>query len=1020
MSAHSLHSQTFCQKTTSTTKSQKRLVQPIISLAKLTPPSLPRLVERPHLIEQIDQIRQRGTKVLWIQAAPGAGKTTLAASYLLTTKRRALWYQLNAGDADPATWFHYLTLGIEEAAPRFRKPMLALEPAYMADLPGFTRLFFEQLFSRLKSPGLLIFDNYHELPSDSPVQSLMIEAFRTVPPGVCCMVTSRQAPPPAFATLIADQSLVEFSASELSFDLSETRRLLALHHVNDASMSSDWAQQLHTHTQGWVAGVILLGTQRPSNPLTSSMSQAVSLKAGKTADHSVLIDYFVQEALTRLSPDVRMLLLKTAMFSSFSAQIAQRLTGLSQAGYELNKLARARYFVESRDGVFQYHPLFKQFLSQQAVLEFGHDSWRVLQSEAAELLVEDGWVEEGIRLFLESGQTRHVSRHLIEQAPSLMEQGRFQTLSHWIACLPAQECEREPYLLYWKGMSQVVHNPAESLQRFESVFSIFQTRGDVSGMLLAASGAIYAIDFTWTGFDRIDKWHSIIEALWDKNVASLSPDVQSSVIIAMMRSLFWRQPHRRILQSWLKRAEAFIQHYDRVSELTIIVHHILCCSRSFGSIQEAVQAITPVCKQLDQLALSLPTQVAWEISQTGISWVTGEFREAKIHFQRGSEYIHEVPVFRGPMIFNGLYAALHSQDFEHADTIVSNEYFTLQHMGLAFYAIGTFQQGWFHALRGNLKEAHDCAQESIVLAQQSKAQHFEAVAILGFATVLAAANRFEEVEKPLSEVESIADKIEHISLSYSCHVLRAYVLLKTRPFSDVIPVLTQAFNLGRQHDIFYTYESWLPSILAPLCAHAIEEDIEFDYVRQLIQAKKLTLDSTRAGTLNWPWPIRIQTLGSFQIITEAGPVTFARKAPLTPLRLLKLLISLGGGDISLTRLADDLWPDAEGDAAYRSILTNLARLRKLLGREDALRVRGGVLSINTCLCWVDSLAFEHMAKTALAASSVGNKIEARTLATRALSLYHAPFLAGEEALVEVEVTRMRLVTLHTQLMSAML
>ena len=179
------------------------------------------------------------------------------------------------------------------------------------------------------------------------------------------------------------------------------------------------------------------------------------------------------------------------------------------------------------------------------------------------------------------------------------------------------------------------------------------------------------------------------------------------------------------------------------------------------------------------------------------------------------------------------------------------------------------------------------------------------------------------------------------------------------------------------------------------------------------------LDAITAGTLNWPWPIRIQTLGSFHIITETGPVTFKRKAPLTPLRLLKLLISLGGQNISLTRLADDLWPDAEGDAAYRSILTNLARLRKLLGREDALRVQGGVLSLNTCLCWVDSLACEYMAKTALVASSAGNKTEARTLTTRALSLYQAPFLSAEEALVEVEVTRMRLNTLYTQLVSAM-
>ncbi len=994
---------------------RKHLAQPDISLAKLTPPSLPRLVERPHIIKQIDQIRDRGTKVLWIQAAPGAGKTTLAASYALTTKGPVLWYQLNGGDADPATWIHYLTVGIQAVASRFRKPMLALEPAYMADLPGFTRLFFEQLFGRLKSPGLLIFDNYHDLPSESPVQSLMVEAFRTVPPGTWCMVTSRQAPPPVLASLIADQSLVEFPAEALSFDLPETQRLLALHHTKEVSGSLDWARQLHAHTQGWIAGVILLGAKQPSAAFNSSTSQAVPLEVRESGDHSVLIDYFVQEALTRLTPDVRMLLLKTAVFPSFSTRMAHQLTGLSQAGYELNKLSRARYFVESRDGIFQYHPLFQQFLNQQAHTELGTPVWQSLQAQAAHLLEEEGWVEEAIQLFLESGSTADLSRLLIEQAPSLIEQGRFQTLFEWIARLSVEDCDREPYLLYWKGMSQVVHSPTESLQCFEMVFSTFHTRGDIKGMLLAASGAIYSIDFTWAEFDRLDKWQSIIQDLWDKSADGLPVHVQSTVIIAMMRSLFWRQPHRRIVQAWLKRAEAFIQHYDRVSELTIIVHHILCCARSFGSIHEAVHAIYPVNTQLDQLTLSVPNQVAWEISQTGTSWVMGEFGKAKIHFQRGLNSIHEVPVFQGPLIFNGLYAALHGQDLEQAETIVSNENFTRQYMGPAFYAIGTFQRGWFHALTGNMKEALVCAQESIVLAQQSKAQHFEAVAILGVATVLAAEDRFDEMEKPLSEVETIANEIEHVSLSYSCHILRAYVLLKTCSPSDTIPVLTKAFTLGRQHDMFFTYESWLPSILAPLCAQALEEGIEPDYVQQLIQAKQLTLDATTAASLNWPWPVRIQTLGPFRITTEAGPVTFGRKAPLMPLRLLKLLISLGGQNIPLTRLADNLWPDAEGDAAYRSILTNLARLRKLLGREDALRVQGGVLSLNTHLCWVDSLVYEHLVNTAVAASRAGDKEDAQILATQATKLYSAPFLSEEDTLVEVMITRARLADHHARL-----
>ncbi len=991
-----------------------------VSLAKLTPPSLPALVTRSRLTKQIEQARRRGAKVVWLQAPPGSGKTTLATSYIHTRKCPTLWYQLNSSDADPATWVHYLSMGIQQAAPRFRKSMPALEPAYMANLPEFIRRFFEELFMRLKSPGLLIFDNYHDLPIDSPVQGLMAEAFRTIPPGALCLVTSRLAPPPSFATFIADQTLVEFPADNLAFDLVETKQLLALHHPKNTKPEAEWTQQLHKQTQGWVAGMILLGTNRTAtHQPTASTLKALPHKAEFVGDHSILFDYFVQEALTHVSSDVRKLLLKTALFPAFTDQMAQKLTGLAIAGYELNKLSRARYFVENREGtqkVFQYHPLFKEFLRHQAAIEFGPDTWQALHGEAADLLLNEGWVEDAIELLLGNQQHKQVSQLLVQQAPKLIEQGRFQTLAEWLNRIPVQEYEREPYLRYWQGMSLLLQDPTTSLRCFQTAFQTFQQREDVCGMLLAASGAIYSIDFTWTHLDRIDEWLPIIDSTWDQHSDDLPPEVQSTVIIAMMRGLYWRQPHRTIVHAWIERAVAFIQQYDRFSELTILLHHIVCCSRSFGSIQEVLQSTNSTIQKVANAPLSPPNQLAWEISQTGVSWVTGAFQKAKVHYQRASDLLieHEVSVFRGPLLFNGLYAALHSQDLEHAETLLPAED-DAPCIGPVFYAIGMFQKGWFYALKGETDKALNYAQQSIVLAQQPKGRHFEAVATLGLAMVLADTGRFEDVEQPLSEVEAVAQALDHVSLNYSCHLLRAYVLLETSTRQQALPFLKHACQLGQEHDIFYTYESWLPRILTPLCALAVEEDIELDYVRQLIRDKHLTLDAKTANTLAWPWPIRIQTLGTFLITTDEGPVVFGRKAPLMPLRLLQLLISLGGQTISLTRLSDALWPDADGDAAYRSILTTLTRVRKILGREDALIVQGGLLSINTHLCWVDSLAFEHLVSRALLDFENHNAKRARESSLLAQRVYEGPFLPAIDEVLDVSRKREQLQTLSQKL-----
>jgi hypothetical protein len=42
------------------------------------------------------------------RTAGGAGKSTLAATYLEEAQLSGVWYQLDAGDSDPATFFYYL------------------------------------------------------------------------------------------------------------------------------------------------------------------------------------------------------------------------------------------------------------------------------------------------------------------------------------------------------------------------------------------------------------------------------------------------------------------------------------------------------------------------------------------------------------------------------------------------------------------------------------------------------------------------------------------------------------------------------------------------------------------------------------------------------------------------------------------------------------------------------------------------------------------------------------------------
>jgi len=80
---------------------------------------------------------------------------------------------------------------------------------------------------------------------------------------------------------------------------------------------------------------------------------------------------------------------------------------------------------------------------------------------------------------------------------------------------------------------------------------------------------------------------------------------------------------------------------------------------------------------------------------------------------------------------------------------------------------------------------------------------------------------------------------------------------------------------------------------------------------------------------DWPWPVKIYTLGRFSLVIEDVAVAFARKALKKPIALLKFIVAAGDRPAPITRALDALWPD-EGDAAQKSFKITLHRLRKLL------------------------------------------------------------------------------------------
>jgi DNA-binding SARP family transcriptional activator len=225
-------------------------------------------------------------------------------------------------------------------------------------------------------------------------------------------------------------------------------------------------------------------------------------------------------------------------------------------------------------------------------------------------------------------------------------------------------------------------------------------------------------------------------------------------------------------------------------------------------------------------------------------------------------------------------------------------------------------------------------------------------------------------------------------LEFVCLMLEAQISLDQSQ-EEGISLLSKAMAIGSRYGIV-SFLWWLPDVMTQLCLKALEAGIEVDYVRHLILRRRLYAKEPPLHLENWPWPLKIYTMGRFLLVIDGKPVIFSGKVQEKPLALLKTIIAMGGREVDEKKLFDLLWPTSDGDAAYRSYATNLHRLRKLLGHDQALLVQGGRVTLNSKVVWTDALAFDEIISARRLTGQPDRIME------KAMALYAGHFLNEED------------------------
>jgi len=947
-----------------------QLVQPEITgrqekdsrLAKFSPPRRGnRVLVRDRILLKVEDYLSRGH--LWLGGPPGAGKTILAAGVADQWNGPFCWYVFDQLDTDPVSFFSTFPFAFGSIVSRNSLASLPVfHPEAMSDILRFARKFFRSLFSTLPEHCLVVLDDLHEIPVDSPLHDILAICLEELETDCVAFLLSRKVPPPSFIRLKVNGLIRIFDAEQLCFTRREIEKVAVLHGIVVAD-KENCVQYLATNSAGWAAGLTLL--------LEEFSHGRCGSRADQDLDHQELFDYFAGVIFAGLRNSEKEILIGASLLPEIRPATLDQMLGRTSTRTYFQKLSRNSFFTYSLDSsstMFRFHPLFRAFLSVQAAVFFAPAVLSRLQRKAVDILVSEQRVDEAVDLLLNAKKWHVVSGLIKKIGMRMLQDGLFATLSRWQKALPRTIIDRDPWLLYFFGNAAMAYAPNNAIKILEKSVSLFHKEDDRLGALLSCSSLTNAIINHLCDLSLLDPWLDFLEDHLDPQDFPKENTFENVCIAnAIFRGMVLRRPSHPELEQWLDVVlrmggmhPAIITHYlwtGRFSRARSALDHIYAHQNRVGSKLQlsAIQAMEAQyylimnqpkeCVQVIDKALAM-------IEETGI-------RVWKVHF-----------------LILGAGCCLNA-----GETGQGRKY--LQAVEKHIDQARLLERSYYHVVktleslqRADLVNADHHSRTALDMATTIGMPSYDTWCWYGSALVAVCRNDCVQAMDCFNRVFSLAAASGNPWFTCQAHLGLAWMYLRAGQNDQALQHLEQGLNLAQQKN-YLSFFFFLQQMMEELARAALEAGIVPDFVCRCIRRWQLVPVHPPLHLEQWPWPVKIYTLGRFSVLCNGEQIfSQQRKQKNRSVQLLQALISLGGRQVSKTRLANLFWPDSEGDEQAAALKITLYRLRKMLGCREAVQQQPAHISLHPGLCWVDSWLFE------------------RSDRNKALELYHGDFLEG--------------------------
>jgi DNA-binding SARP family transcriptional activator len=750
-------------------------------------------------------------------------------------------------------------------------------------------------------------------------------------------------------------------------------------------------KEIHRKTQGWIAGILLLLGEIRENHLKN-----YSLKGYRFKE---FFNYFTSELMRNTDNTTRGFLLKTWVFPEFTPLMAEELTGIKDSDKIIQKLHRKNFFIEllsQSKTTYRYHNLFRDFLASESEKMISGEDLRALRHKAAILLEDEGKIDDVAALYIRSGMWKNLSELVLNNAGAFLDQGRSKTVQEWLDRVPHEVLHTNPWLSYWNGLCRIFYSPHDARQSLEEAYQAFYKKKDLTGRLLTWAAIVDSYIFEFKEYKALDFWLEEINGLNRDSLKSLPEEIDVRVTESMLISFLYRAPDSNLLPFIAQKAGKLVYKCPDIYQKIRLSTRLILYYSWTGDIASAEILINYLKPEIKKGLPRPASIILWKMVESVYYRLKAEPENARRAAGEGLKTGEKAGIHMFDFLLLALaaYAMLSAGHLDETEEILVMAETALDKSRLNDLARYYYLMACLYSRKDNLPLAAKYAEEALDLAENSGVIYQIGVKLIGSSYILFKRGDMKKAIEYLNRAEDIATGMRSDYLIYSCHCLNARFSYKQGNHPKGKEYLKRAFTIGHNRG-YINLNWWTPSAMAFLCEKALETGIETEYAGYLIKKLQLLPQNPLNCTVHWPWPIKVYTLGGFQVFKDGDLLLSSGKAQKKSLDLLKIIISAGGSNVDQSRIMDNLWPDTDGDRANWSFKSTLKRLRNLLGNKESLLLHEGRVSLNEKYFWIDLWVLEGLIVRVEEELRDRNFKSVTEIDEKILDLYKGDFLKGD-------------------------